>query len=220
MGQDPLLCRLLRGMHLTRPPGPLYSSLWDVSTIFALLQGWPDNDDLSLKQLSAKLALLLCLLSFRRVSDVRAFDYDGVSFSPQGVTFAVSRRTKTHCTSVSYPYLSADPSLCVVRCLSSYLARTESSCSPSAHKLLISFVKPFKPVSCTTIARWIRWLLTLAAIDRSFGAHSVRGAAASAADSAGGSIADIMRVADWSRESTFRTFYVRPSPHVANVLLS
>ena len=43
----------------------------------------------------------------------------------------------------------------------------------------------------------------------SFGAHSTRGAATSAAKSLGLSISDIMSAANWSRESTFKKFYCR-----------
>ena len=43
-----------------------------------------------------------------------------------------------------------------------------------------------------------------------FKAHSVRGASASAAASGGLQITDVLKAADWSRESTFTQFYYRP----------
>ena len=42
-----------------------------------------------------------------------------------------------------------------------------------------------------------------------FNAHSCRGAAASAAKDHGVAVADIMKTADWSRETTFTHYYYR-----------
>ena len=55
-------------------------------------------------------------------------------------------------------------------------------------------------------------MLDLAGIDtKTFKAHSVRGASASAAASAGLTTNQIMNAADWSLESVFQRFYYRPS---------
>ena len=43
-----------------------------------------------------------------------------------------------------------------------------------------------------------------------FKAHSVRGAATSAAASVGVTTADILKAADWSSESVFTKFYYKP----------
>ena len=52
-------------------------------------------------------------------------------------------------------------------------------------------------------------MLSLAGIDGVFTAHSTRGVSASAR--AGVALSDIMEAADWSRESTFKKFYHRPT---------
>ena len=56
-------------------------------------------------------------------------------------------------------------------------------------------------------------MLSLAGIhvDGVFTAHSTRGASTSAAARAGVALSDIMEAADWSRESTFKKFYHRPT---------
>ena len=60
------------------------------------------------------------------------------------------------------------------------------------------------------IAHWIKDILLEAGVDtRVFKAHSVRGASVSAAKNKGVKIADILDMADWSRDTTFRTFYYR-----------
>ena len=61
------------------------------------------------------------------------------------------------------------------------------------------------------IAHWSKDLLTEAGVTTAvFKAHSVRGASTSAARANGVSIQDILKTADWSKESTFRKFYYRP----------
>ena len=64
--------------------------MWEVSTVLKFLESWPDNSDLSKKQLSAKLAMLLCLISCKRALDEKVLDIAGRMFSPSRVTFHVS----------------------------------------------------------------------------------------------------------------------------------
>ena len=75
--------------------------------------------------------------------------------------------------------------------------------------LFISYVKPHKPVTSAAIARSVKTVLSLAGIGGVFTAHSTRGASASAAARARVALSDIMKAADWSRESTFKKFYCR-----------
>lgn len=39
VGEHPLICKLLRGVHLSLPPEPRYSALWDVNKVLRLFQG-------------------------------------------------------------------------------------------------------------------------------------------------------------------------------------
>ncbi|KAJ1105692.1 hypothetical protein NDU88_003097, partial [Pleurodeles waltl] len=68
IGSHPLICRLLKGVKLSKPPSAKYSYIWDVSLVLNLFLSWPDNPRLSLKILSAKLTMLLCLISIKRTS--------------------------------------------------------------------------------------------------------------------------------------------------------
>ena len=72
----------------------------------------------------------------------------------------------------------------------------------------MSFIKPHKAVTSSTIARWLRLTLEQSGIDSSiFGAHSIRGASASAAAKGGITTEDILKAANWSSESFFQRFY-------------
>lgn len=211
VGVHPLICRLLRGVRFSKPPLAKYTNLWDVNSVLRLFSNWPDNSALTLKMLSAKLTMLLCLVSIKRVSDVKALDITTRQFAPTGVLFKVSRRTKTNLNTIFYPYFPAHPKLCVGQCLKAYEQRTANLRTSSHSQLLISFRRPHLPVSSASLARWVRWVMSLAGIDVSvFGAHSTRGAMASKAFWAGSRLEDILRSADWSNDSVFKTFYCKP----------
>ena len=72
--------------------------------------------------------------------------------------------------------------------------------------MLLSYVRPHKPVTSQKLAHWVRDVLAEAGVERSFKAHSVRGAYAMAK---GVSLSERFNTADWSRELTFRRFYYR-----------
>ena len=77
--------------------------------------------------------------------------------------------------------------------------------------LLLSYIKPHKPVTSQCLANWLKEILGKAGIDTSvFKAHSVRGASSTAVSVKGVLIEDILRTADGSTDSTFRRFYYRP----------
>ena len=66
-------------------------------------------------------------------------------------------------------------------------------------------------MSSSTIARWIKQILSLSSIDIDiFKAHSARGASATAAADRGVSISEILQLGDWSQKNTFQKFYYRP----------
>ena len=185
-----------------------------------MFASWGDNTNLSLKLLSMKLTVLLCLLSVKRVSDVRALDISRRQFSPQGVEFSIVRRTKTGISSVFYPSFPDHPFLCVVRCLQTYESQTSALRSAGSSQLLLSYVKPHFPVSPASLARWVRTAMDMAGIDVTlFGAHSTRGAMATKVLVSGGSLYDLLRAADWSSETTFRQFYFRPTDHISRSVL-
>ncbi len=75
--------------------------------------------------------------------------------------------------------------------------------------LFLALIKPHNAVTPSTIARWIKLLLSKAGIDTNiFKAHSVRGAATSAAASAGVTMGDILSAADWSTDTVFKSLII------------
>ena len=93
--------------------------------------------------------------------------------------------------------------------------RIQSETAPFRGKetsLFLAMIKPHKPVTSSTIARWLKKVLELSGVDTSiFSAHSVRGASVSAASTSGVTTAEILTAADWSSQSVFETFYHKPT---------
>ena len=77
--------------------------------------------------------------------------------------------------------------------------------------LFISYVKPHKPISAPSLARWLRSLLKASGVNSDiFKAHSVRGASTTAAANSNVPLSEILKMADWSSASTFQKYYYRP----------
>ena len=57
VGQRLLVCQTMKGIFQSKPPLPRYCSSWDVSGVLEYIKSLGNNEDLTIKQLSAKLAL-------------------------------------------------------------------------------------------------------------------------------------------------------------------
>ena len=103
-----------------------------------------------------------------------------------------------------------DRDLCVVEHITEYIRRTDNLRQEHA-QLLISFVKPYKPVSKDTITRWVKGTLLKAGIDVStFTAHSSRAAATSYGANTEAKLDDMLKAAGWSSAQTFSKHYNKP----------
>jgi hypothetical protein len=100
-----------------------------------------------------------------------------------------------------------DVQLCVWTTFQEYLNKTRPL-RGQVSKLFISYVKPYKPITKQTFARWIKQTMTEAGVDTShFKAHSTRAAATSKAFQKDIPLDTILAAANWSRASTFYKFY-------------
>lgn len=222
---------MLKGVFQLRPPQPRYATTWQVSEVVQYISSLGPNSQLSTKVLSYKLVGLLALTAPDRASGLAARDLRFRFFYPEGVQFKLPELTKTvrpgqelkTCFHASFP---ENEHLCVCKCLQEYESRT-LQWRPTDHskpnKLFLSHIRPHKPVSSASLARWIRELLQLACIDTAtFKGHSIRGAVTTEAAKQGFSIPEILQFADWSQESTFIKFYYRPhfNPATGRAILS
>ena len=214
------MTRLLKGIHNSRPPQPRYTQTWNVDDVLKHIRRLGDNSQLSLKDLSKKLATLMAIVEASRTSDLHALDLRFRVYKPEGVYFTLPSLTKKReagapAKQLLFGAFPEDAKLCVAHCLRQY-ERITQEMRPENIKdprpLFLSYVKPHKPVTSQRIAHWIKDFLSEAGVDTTiFKAHSVRGASTSAALTKGVSIQDILHTADWSSDSTFRRFYYRPA---------
>ncbi|XP_065902413.1 uncharacterized protein [Dysidea avara] len=227
VGQHPLISRLLKGIFHDRPPLPRYTSTWNVQTVLNYLEGLGENQSLPLKDLSWKLAMLLALTRPSRSADLSQLDLKRRVHKPDGVCFypnvlAKQSRQGSQIAHFFFPSLPENPTLCPVMTLKAYEDRTKPI-RDNEPRLFISFIKPYKAVTSSSVARWLKAVLTAAGIDTAiFSAHSTRGASSSAAAKVGITTNDILKAADWSSESVFQKFYYKPSdnPSYGRAVLS
>jgi len=104
-----------------------------------------------------------------------------------------------------------DKRICVHHYLTAYLTQT-LDLRGKEKKVFITTVKPYKALSPSTAANWVKTVLRHAGLDiTQFTAGSTRSAVASKAEKGGAPIDDILKAGGWSRESTFRRFYDKPT---------
>ncbi len=171
------------------------------------------------------MAGLLALCQPKWVSELAHLDLQFMSRDTTSVVFALPIVTKTQragSSPISAHYVSfpSDPLLCPITLISAYLHRTASLWG-SHQRLLLSYCKPFAPVSAQPVSRWVVTCLSAAGIDTSvFKAHSTRAASTSKVVAASLPIGQVLEAGNWSDKSnTFAHFYHR-SPADATVSFS
>jgi integrase len=213
IGNDQLVNRFVKGVFKLRPPAPRYEFTWDVNCILKLFLSWPDNNDLSIKQLSIKLVALLALVTAQRVQCINSIMINNISYNNNIMIIKIDKLLKTSKPGSVQPSFEFPPyqvvKLCVAKTINDYLNMT-LNCR-KYDELFLSLDKPYRPISNQTISRWLKEVLKLSGIDTNlFKAHSFRGAATSKAYSEGCNIDNIFKRAGWSNNSTmFAKFYHR-----------
>ena len=204
VGQHPIVIRLMKGIANERPCKPRYSVTWDVSRVTSYLSSLGNNDKLCLKFLTKKLLMLLALISPERSSVLSDLDTQFLKIQPDGFIFTLTKPRKTgdprSLTTVAFPCFPEDSTLCPLRCLKAYLTATnEFRTLPNREKLFLSPLRSHRPVSKSTIARWLCGIITASGINSAiFKAHSTRAASTSTAAKKQLLLNDILKMGDWT----------------------
>ncbi len=214
VGKHPLIVRLMRGIYNARPAAPKYTHTWDPAVVLGHFDATATRI-LTRLQLARKTATLLALTTLLRSAELTSIQAQSIVFSESGVSFSLGRLRKAQksgplqrITAAAWPDNSI---ICPVSFLRAYITSTSSVRNETnANQLFIGSNKPFKPITSSTMSRWLKDQLKEAGVDISiFSAHSIRGAAASKAAAAGVCIQSILDQGHWARESTFARFYRR-----------
>ena len=212
-GSHQVTCRVLRGIYVNCPPVSRYQSTWDVDVVLQFLKSLSPVKQLSLKDLTLKVVMLILLISCQRVQTLFTLKRSTIKWG-QGetsVTFILTEVLKhSRRGTLGFIHLKQfdEKCLCVVRAIKEYLARTKDIVPQGTDNFFVSYLKPHGPVTKDRLAGWVRIVLTRAGIDVSaFKAHSVRGASTSKLASLNLPVKAIMAKASWLAESTFRKYY-------------
>ena len=211
IGNSSIIKRFMKGLYHLNPPMPRYTEIWDVKIVLTYIQKLYPLKDLSLKDLTLKLVMLMALVTAQRAQTLHLLSLDNMSVGKSSYTFLLgdlikqSKPTGKKIVIKLLPY-TIDKTLCVVKTLQEYLERTEMIRKDK--KLFISFVKPHKVVSKETLSRWVKIVLGRSGIDiKHFKAHSTRAASVSAALRNSVNLNEILATAGWSNANTFFKFY-------------
>ena len=216
-GQHPLVIRLMKGVFNDRPPVPRYSETWDVGVVLSHIKGQGDNNVMSIKTLTHKLAMLIAVTSACRGSELKLIDPTLSSSHDQALEFHLpgltksKRQTKPH-HSITLAKYASDACLDVIDTFEVYIKRTKGwrTSHEQKHQLFLAIVEPHKPVVPSTIANWLKSLMEAAGVDtETFKAHSTRAASTSKAKFQGLSVEQIVKRGNWSNASTFQRFYYK-----------
>ena len=157
--------------------------------------------------------MLLALTSAPRASNIHHLDIYFMSLSEKKVVFIFAKLLKTWKQGRTPPKLEIfafekDTDLCVIQTLKVYLDRSQEWRDEKKTQLLLGINKPHKPVSVSTVSRWIKDVMSLSGIDVSlFKGHSTCSASTSTASLSGASIQEILGESRWSNEFTWQNLY-------------
>ncbi|CAB3979363.1 Integrase recombinase xerD-like [Paramuricea clavata] len=214
LGKLPIVSRFMKGVFRMNTPQPKLCTTRKVQVALDHLKRLRPVEELSLREISGNLVLLLALTSAARAHELAALDLDHLTEKEDSWEFTLAVHVKQ--SRPGHParkiYLPAYPvnrKLCVVTTVRAYRARTIAI--RQFLKLLLALIAPHAPISSQTVSRWLRNILKLAEINPTFTGHSTRSASTTAAAEAGIPLELILEAADWSSAGTFRAHYLRPT---------
>ncbi|CAG2237781.1 unnamed protein product [Mytilus edulis] len=176
----------MKGVYNLRPTKSKNICVWDVSLVLNYLRKLSPVNMLTLQEVTLKLVMLIALTNATRVQTLKFLSVDCMEKLRDEFVFHLDVLLKQSRPGYKNPDVKLrafppDRRLCVYTVLKEYIKRTEIL-RVHTKQLLISYIKPHKAVTCSTISRWIKVVLQKSGIDtRQFSAHSVRSAATSKA---------------------------------------
>ena len=123
-----LLTRFLKGVFTARPALPRYQEVWDVSVVLKYPKTLHPPEQLSLKDLTLKMTMLIALLSGQRCQTIYSLDTTTMVLSAEKCVFYIYELLKTSRPGKHYGCLELrayadDKQLCVVTLLQEYVQR-------------------------------------------------------------------------------------------------
>lgn len=233
-----ILSDLIRSFEKERPPGKRGFPKWELRIVLNSLTEPPYEPlvEADLKWLTFKTVFLLMLASGARRSEIHALDTKHITQS-NGWKY-VTLKPNPKFLSKNFNYKSGtrnfegftiealkhrvgtdmpkDATLCPVRALKTYLAKTENLRAKENSQLFVA-LNSKKPVARNSISSWIKHTIKYAYENCTedtqtllkVSAHEVRAIATSTAFYGNQAVEEILRSARWAHQTTFTTYYLR-----------
>ena len=158
-GEHPLVTRFLKGVFELKPSLLRHAFVWDVGTVLRYMQSMTPMTDMTLAMLTKKLTTLLALVTALRWQTLTSSESDiaFVQETQNKLIFTIREKLKTtrpakHLEPIAISPYPQDLRICLVAHIKHYIAKTKPNRQHS--KLLISYVKPYQPVTNSTVVRW------------------------------------------------------------------
>lgn len=216
MAHDDNIKRFFKGLTNLRPSKRKYDCTWDPKIVLDYFCSLESNENLSISDLSLKLACLLALVTGQRMQTLSKINIDNIEIDSERIEIKIPDRIKTSIVNeiqpiLRLPFFKNNLKICPASTLQCYLGRTLNN-RRNVKSLFISHKRPFKAVRTPTLSRWVKEILNRSGIDTDiFSAHSTRHASTSAAHRKGINIDLLRKTVSWSEKSeTFRRFYNLP----------
>ena len=94
VGDHPLVSRFMTGLFNQKPALPRFTETWNPQLVLNHLKTYPSTRNLSLKQLTQKLVMLMALLSAQRTQSLQKVTLEDMSTSPGKYIFHISSLLK------------------------------------------------------------------------------------------------------------------------------
>ena len=93
-GEHPVVSRLMSGIFNRNPALPRYVETWDPQVVISYLKTFPQLCDMTLKELTLKLTMLLALVTAQRLQTLKTFAINHMQILPDGYVFRINSLLK------------------------------------------------------------------------------------------------------------------------------
>ena len=158
----------MRGVFKQRPSLPKYTVTYDVDIVFSHIMH-SSLQNLNLKNLTFRVATVLCILSGQRSQTLGVIDTSLMHMDNNKCIFFISSllkqsRPNFHQAPLEFVAHTDNECICPIAHIREYIEKTKEL-RGTQNKFFISYAPPYKAVTSSTIAKWVVLFLTECGID-------------------------------------------------------
>ena len=218
VGETQPIKDLMKGLWRRNTPRVRYTATWSIDTVLSFYEKVNiPNEELSWKELTIKVALLLSINLIGRAGDLNKLLADNYSEEDHCLKLLLKEPLKQQRSGVLAPltvYVQENVRICPVAATLTYIYKSREfrqlQDGKNRDRLFLSLAGKHANVTSSTVSRWILLGLEKVGIDTStYKAHSVRSATVSSLAAKGLSLSRILKRGKWKSRSVFKKHYLR-----------